>query len=320
MTALPTHQVRIKAVTFEAENILALELRAPEGGALPAFTAGSHIDLHLADGLVRSYSLVNSQDERHRYVIAVALDRNSRGGSRHVHQNLRVGDVLTIGAPRNNFVLDETASHSVLIAGGIGVTPLWCMAQRLEALGRSWELHYCARTRRDAALLESMALFAPRHGVVRFNFDGEPGGAPLDLAAVVGPLPPQTHVYCCGPVGMLQAFEAASSGRPRETVHVEYFSARGPSATGGGFAVELARSRKSFEIPPGKTILQALLDAGVNAPYSCMEGVCGSCEVRVIEGQPDHRDLVLSDEERAQDTTMMICCSGCKGDRLVLDL
>ena len=307
-------QLRIRSATWEAPDILSYELRAVEGGELPAFTAGAHVDLTLPNGLIRSYSLVNDQSERHRYVIAVQKDRASRGGSTWVHERLRPGDVLTVNGPRNNFPLHESAAKSVFIAGGIGITPIVGMVRRLRELNRDCTLYYCARTRASAAFADVL------QGDVRFNFDGEPGGKLLDIGGVVRQWPPGTHFYCCGPLPMLAAFEAATAALPRDQVHVEYFSAKEPPAAAGGFTVVLAKSGKQVAVPAGKTILETLLDAGMEVPYSCMEGVCGTCEARVIEGVPDHRDLVLSEAEHASGKTMMICCSGCKGDRLVLDL
>jgi vanillate O-demethylase ferredoxin subunit len=234
---------------------------------------------------------------------------------------VRVGDVLTIGAPRNNFPLVEDAPHSLFIAGGIGITPLWCMIQRLEELGRSWELHYCARTRQTAAFLDELRGLGSRvHLNLHFNFDQEPDGRMLDIAAVVAKAAPETHLYCCGPVPMLAAFEAAAGRHPPQQVHVEYFAPKEAPAAGGGFTVVLARSGRSIAVPAGKTILDALLDEGVDVPYACTEGVCGTCETKVLEGIPDHRDLVLSGDEKSSNRTMMICCSGCKSDRLVLDI
>jgi tetrachlorobenzoquinone reductase len=321
-------EVRVKAVTFEADGILSYDLRpagtgaAPAftGGALPPFTAGAHVDLHLPQGLVRSYSLINPQDERHRYVIAVQREPESRGGSRHVHQRLHAGELLSIAPPRNNFPLAEDARHSILIAGGIGITPIWCMAQRLEALGRSFELYYCVRRRALAALLEPIeALSARRPGSVHLTFDAE-GGAILDIAALVAGAAADAHLYCCGPLAMLDAFEAATAGRDRALVHAEYFTTREVPATEGGFTVVLARSGRRVPVPPGSSIIDALFKAGLDVPHSCLEGVCGTCETKVIAGTPDHRDLVLSDAERAAGKTMMICCSGSKSDTLVLDL
>jgi vanillate O-demethylase ferredoxin subunit len=310
-------EVRVGAVEPLARGITAFELRPAAGGELPPFAAGAHIDLYLPQGMVRSYSLVNAQEERHRYVIAVNRDAASRGGSTWVHDSLRPGSLLSIATPRNNFPLAEDARHSVFIAGGIGVTPLWCMIQRLQVLRRSWELVYCARTRERAAFHDRLRALG---AAVRFNFDEEPGGTLLDLASVVAAAPPDVHLYCCGPVPMLDAFERATAGRPPANVHVEYFSAKDLPAKEGGYTLVLARSGRSFEVRHGKTIIDTLIENGFDAPYSCLEGVCGTCETRVIEGAPDHRDLVLSRNERAANRTMMICCSGSKTPRLVLDL
>lgn len=314
-------RLRVQAATWEAEGIHSFELRDPGGAALPPFTAGAHIDLHLANGMVRSYSLTNPQDERHRYVVAVQKDRASRGGSTWVHDKLRLGDLVEVAGPRNNFPLAEDAPHSLFIAGGIGVTPLWCMIQRLVALGRPFTLYDCVRTRQEAAFIAPLEAAARRPGaIIHFNFDGEPGGKMLDIAAVVAAAPPEAHLYCCGPLPMLAAFEAATKDLPRERVHVEYFTAKEAPAAEGGFTVVLAKSGKSFVIAPGKTILETLTDAGLDVPSSCLEGVCGTCETRVLEGVPDHRDVVLTEAERKASKTMMICCSGSKSAKLVLDL
>jgi vanillate O-demethylase ferredoxin subunit len=314
-------RVRVQSITWEAEGIFSYELRDPAGAELPPFTAGAHIDLNLPTGVVRSYSLTNPQSERHRYVVAVQKDRVSRGGSTWVHDKLRTGDIITISAPRNNFELNENAKHTLLIAGGIGVTPLWCMSQRLASLGRSFELIYCARTPKDAAFRETIEAIGAKAGAkVTFNYDGVPGGKMLDLTAVAASVAPDTHVYCCGPLPMLEAFEAATKDLPRDNVHVEYFTAKDAPAAEGGFTVVLAKSGKTFLVPPGKTILETLLDAGMNVASSCLEGVCGTCETRVLEGVPDHRDVVLTESERKASKTMMICCSGSKTDKLVLDL
>jgi len=314
-------QVRIKRISFEAESINSFELVAPAGGDLVAFTAGSHIDLYLSNGMIRSYSLVNDPSERSRYVIAVNKDAASRGGSRFVHETLRAGDLITISHPRNNFVLQENTTHSILIAGGIGITPLLSMIRRLEALGRSWELFYAARTRVAAAFLDELSgLRRDVQEKLHLNFDQEPTGNMLDLAAIVRNAPGDAHLYCCGPVPMLEAFEAATRDRPAEQVHVEYFKAREKPAAEGGFEVKLARSNRIIKVGAGKTILNALLDAGIAVNYACTEGVCGTCETRVIEGMPDHRDLFLGKAEQAANNTMMICCSGSKSDTLVLDL
>ena len=316
-----TLQVRVKRISYEAESINSYELVAPAGDDLAPFTAGSHIDLYLSNGMIRSYSLVNDQAERNRYVIAVNKDAASRGGSRFIHETLRPGDVITISRPRNNFALRESASHSVLIAGGIGITPLLSMIRRLKTLRRSWELFYAARTRLTAAFLDELgALQSDTDTNLHLNFDAEPSGRMLDVAAIVRSAPADAHLYCCGPVPMLKAFEAATADRVSEQVHVEYFKAKEKPAAEGGFEVRLARTNRTIMVEAGKTVLDALLDAGIAANYACTEGVCGTCETRVLEGIPDHRDLFLKKEEQAANTTMMICCSGSKSTTLVLDL
>ncbi|TWB88382.1 vanillate O-demethylase ferredoxin subunit [Bradyrhizobium macuxiense] len=310
-------EVLVKRIGYEAEQVHSYELIARTGSELAPFTAGSHVDLYLSNGMIRSYSLVNDQCERHRYVIAVNKDAESRGGSSFVHDTVGVGDVMTISVPRNNFALCEEAGHSVLIAGGIGITPLLSMVRRLEALGRRWELFYAARTRAAAAFLDELGTYRSR---VHLDFDDERAGRVFDLATIVGNAPAHTHLYCCGPVPMLAAFEAATAGRPADHVHVEYFKAREAPATEGGFDVRLARSNRTIAVEAGKTILDALLDAGIAANYACTEGVCGTCETRVLDGIPDHRDQFLSEEEQAANKSVMICCSGAKSRTLVLDL
>jgi vanillate O-demethylase ferredoxin subunit len=270
--------------------------------------------------MIRSYSLLNASSEVHRYVVGVNKDPKSRGGSRFLHENLRAGDVITISHPRNNFELDETARHSVFIAGGIGITPLWSMIQRLEQTGASWELYYATRTRKNAAFLEQLQALPEATSKLHLTFDAEPGGVMLDLGKVLATVSPDAHLYCCGPVPMLEAFEKATASRLAQFVHVEYFAAKEKPSTDGGFTVELAQSGRAVSVPPGKTILDTLLDVGIDVPYSCQEGVCGTCEVRVLEGIPDHRDLVLSAAEKASNKTMYICCSGSKTPRLVIDL
>jgi tetrachlorobenzoquinone reductase len=313
-----TISVRVKGIVFEAEQTNSYVLQSADG-PLPPFTAGAHIDLHLANGMVRSYSLLNDPSERDRYVIGVKRDADGRGGSRFVHDTLRAGDFISISRPRNNFEFSEGAPHSLFFAGGIGITPILSMLRRASTLGRSWELHYAARTRRVAAFLDALAAFAPQ-GKVHLTFDQEPGGQFVDIASISAAAEPDTHLYCCGPLPMLAAFENATRSRPRGQVHVEYFSAKEQPALQGGFDVRLNRSDRTIPVPTGKTILDALLDAGVTVPYACSEGVCGTCETRVVGGIPDHRDAFLSDEEKADNRQIMICCSGSKSAVLVLDL
>jgi vanillate O-demethylase ferredoxin subunit len=318
-----TTRLRLTDVRYAARDIHLLEFRRPRPDAEPLapLTPGAHLDLHLrqggewGEGLVRQYSIVNSPDERDRYVVAVKRDPASRGGSAFVHDQLRVGAVIEIGGPRNNFDLAADDAPSVFIAGGIGITPIACMVASLERQRRPWRLHYSVRTREDAALLDMI-----EGEGLRLHVDDKSGGALLDIAAVVAEAPGGAHLYCCGPAPMLDAFEAAARGRPAAFVHVERFAPVAPSATGGGFTLRLAASKRDIAVRSGQTILQALREAGVEVQASCEQGICGTCETRVLGGRPDHRDSLLSDEEKARNDVMMVCCSGSLGDLLVLDL
>ncbi|MCI1193249.1 PDR/VanB family oxidoreductase [Calidifontimicrobium sp. SYSU G02091] len=321
MGASDTLQAWVHTLRHEADDIISIELRPVGGGEFPAFEAGAHIDLHLPNGMVRSYSLVNPSSERHRYVVGVLRDRKSRGGSRCVHEQLRVGTRLAIGAPRNNFPLHEDASHSVLLAGGIGVTPLLCMARRLRDLGCPFELIYCARSRASAAFVADIeALDVP----VTWHFDDERGGPP-DLRALLArrAASDTEHYYACGPAVMLDAFEKVCAELGHANAHIERFAAVEVAAAADArstFTVELRRSGRTFEVTPDKTLHQCLIELKAGVPFSCEEGICGSCETRVLEGEPDHRDSVLTAAERAANRSMMVCVSGCRSERLVLDL
>jgi vanillate O-demethylase ferredoxin subunit len=304
----------------EADGILGIELvpMTPDT-PLPAAEPGAHVDLHLGNGCVRSYSLTNP-GERHRWTLAVNLDAASRGGSKWIHEALRPGATLEVDGPRNHFALNEAAPHSVLIAGGIGVTPLLAMARRLAVLGRPWTMHYAARSRAKMAYADTLRELAERSGArLDLRCDHE-GDAPLDLARIVAALPEGSHLYACGPAGLLAAFEAATAALARERVHLERFASTQRAATEGGYMVKLARDGRSVPIAQSRSILDALIEIGLHPPHSCREGTCGSCETRVLEGTPDHRDEILTDAERAEGTRMMICCSGSKSPLLVLDL
>lgn len=321
LTPSASQPVRVRTIRHEAQDIISIELIPYETSALLPFTAGSHLDLHLPNGLTRSYSLMNPQTETHRYLLGVFRDANSRGGSKYLHEQLHVGLVLTASAPRNNFSLVEDAEHHLFVAGGIGITPFCSMLHRLNSLNRTWELHYCVRTREKAAFMDYLEELAGHgRGTVKYNFDAEPGGAMLDLAQLLSGTAPETHVYCCGPSGMLNAFKASCAQRPAHHVHVEYFSSTQSPAMAGGFTVVLARSHRRLFVPPGNTILNILLAEGIDVAYSCQEGICGACETAVLEGEPEHRDMILTDDERASNKKMMLCCSGCKSKELTLDI
>lgn len=315
-------EVRLRQIRLEAEGIASYELVAAGDSPLPPFEAGSHIDLHLPDGMVRSYSLVNAPWERDRYVIAVQREVQGRGGSSWMHTVPRVGDVLRISPPQNDLPLAEDAWQSVFIAGGIGITPFMAMVRRLNGLGRPCQLHYAARSPRQAAFVRELQEIQATAGAaasVEFCFSSDRTRR-LDIARIVGDAPAHTHLYCCGPSKMIEDFLAACSDRPASQVHVERFSAASEAATAGGFDVLLQRSGRRITVPSGKTILDALLDNAVTVQYSCSSGVCGTCMTGVVDGEPDHRDEYLTPEEKRENRSVMICCSGSRTATLVLDL
>jgi tetrachlorobenzoquinone reductase len=310
----------VRSVLPIAEGIRLLEL-VPVDGVLPGFNAGDHVDLELAPGLVRSYSLVGVPEEAPGcYRVAVALERDGRGGSRLVH-SLHEGARVVVGPPVGGFPLVEEAAHTVLIAGGIGITPIVSMVRRLVRLEASWELHYAVRSPRAAAFLPRLEALDAGGGRVRLYLGEGSDARRMAVGRVVAASPPAGHLYCCGPASLLDEFLAAAAGIDPGRVHVERFRADGVVAAGSqGLRVELALTGRTVEVGDGETILDALLDAGVEVPFSCMEGVCGSCRAKVLDGIPDHRDSVLSAAERAGGETMIVCTSGAKGDHLVLDL
>ena len=312
--------VRLDAIETAARDTNLYTFRRPDGGRLPPYKAGAHIDIHLPNGLMRQFSLVNPDPDPESYVVGIKLDAASRGGSRYIFDELRVGHTLKISAPRNNFPLAENAEQVVLFAGGIGITPIWCMAQELAAQNRPWKLYYSCRSRADMAFLSALEKLPAQS--VHLHFDDEAAGKFLDLADIINAAPANTHFYCCGPNPMLTAFEAAAASRPRQNVHLEYFTPKAEieSNTLGGFLVELARSGEEYFIPEGRKVLEVLYDAGVDVDYSCELGICGECVTRVISGIPVHHDSVLSEEEQASNEKVMICCCGCKTERLVLDM
>ena len=323
-----TLQARVQSVRYEARGIVSIELcPASEEYFFPQFEAGAHVDLHLNNGLVRSYSLTNPGELPNRYEIAVINDRNSRGGSRFIHEQLRVGDVLPISPPRNLFPLNETTEGSVLIAGGIGITPIFAMLKRLVELGRKVDLIYSARSKSDAAFAEKIFKLqqnCEKENIsfsANFHFDDELGGPP-NLQALLSSRKKEAHFYCCGPTPMLDAFELACTELGFPNVHLERFAAKKDVTAPAipGYQVQLKKSGRTLLIPAGVSLLDSLLQAGVSLDYSCKEGICGACETKVLAGTVDHRDQILSLQEKATNRTMMVCVSGCSSGELILDL
>ena len=318
--------VRVVARCVEAEDICSFELVAADGGDLPEFSAGSHVDVHIRDGLIRQYSLCNDPNERDRYVICVLKDAKTRGGSLAMHEAVQAGGDLAISKPKNHFPLDETAGHSILFAGGIGITPLLSMATRLHASGRSFEMHYCSRSPGRTAFVGklSQAEFAPS---VTHHFDDGPENQRLNAKRLFRKADTSAHIYVCGPSGFMDFIieTARDMGWPEGQIHREYFAGEPPTLSGAGsterdFEVQLMRSDMVCHVPADQTIVAALKAMGVYVPVSCEAGICGTCVTRVLEGDIDHRDRFFSEEQRQGGDLITLCCSRAKSDFLRLDL
>nr|WP_311732122.1 PDR/VanB family oxidoreductase [Variovorax paradoxus] len=303
-------------------DITAFDLVEADGTALPPFTPGSHIDVHLANGLIRQYSLCNDPRETHRYQIATLRVAAGRGGSRAMHEAVHVGDPILISAPKNHFPLAQDATHSLLLAGGIGITPLLCMAEHLWAIAHPFALHYGARAIKRMAFRERI-LQSPFAHRVKLHFDDGPAGPGLDLPALLHHPQAGVHLYTCGPKGFMDAVlsTARHAGWPEGQLHFEFFGAEAVERTGDqAFELQLARSGRIVRVAANQTVLAALVAAGVQVPSSCEQGVCGTCATRVLQGIPEHRDLLLAPEEQAANDVFLPCCSRAKSARLLLDL
>ncbi|WP_028229166.1 PDR/VanB family oxidoreductase [Paraburkholderia ferrariae] len=322
MTSDQWLSVRVARKSAETADIVTLELVDPDGGMLPEFSAGAHIDVELPGGYIRQYSLCNSPQERHRYLIGVLNDRAGRGGSRSVHENVRETDIVRIGLPRNLFALADDASRSLLLAGGIGVTPILCMAEELSRRGEDFAMHYCTRSVERTAFRDRIrsSAYAER---VQIHFDDGLPQQRLDMAALLSQPEDGTHLYVCGPNGFLDAVLniATACGWKGSHIHFERFAAA--SADVGSetsFDVVIASSGQTVRVPAGRSAVDTLADAGFVIPVACQQGACGTCLTRVLHGEPDHRDVFMTPEEHAMNDRFTPCCSRSKTDLLVLDL
>lgn len=314
--------VQVKSKTQEADDVVRFELVDPHGRELPAFTAGAHLDVQTDAEHMRQYSLSNVPSESHRYQIAVLRESNSRGGSIAMHDKVKEGDLIQISAPRNHFALEKSAQRTLLLAAGIGITPLLSMAQELDAEGKAFELHYTAKTRSKMAFLNDISA-SPFADKVQFYFTQEEGGARPDIAALAATPDANTHLYVCGPNGfidsVMETFKA--SGWSSKQLHTEYFEGADiDTSDDGSFEVKLARSGEVYTIPADKTVAEVLIDNDVDLLTSCEQGICGTCVTRVLEGTPEHRDLYLEEDEHAANDVFTPCCSRAKSKVLVLDL
>ncbi len=312
-------EVTVAGLRAVARDVMAVELRHKAGQGLPGATAGAHIDLALPNGLVRQYSLVNAtgQTQMDRYTVAVGWDMASRGGSVWIHEKLKVGQALRVSVPRNLFELQPEHRRVLLLAGGIGVTPIYAMAQSCVQQGREVTVWASARSAARLAYLEELKALLDHK--LHVHFDDEQGG-PMDLAARLAQ-PQWDAVYACGPAPMLDALASATAHWPAGSVRVERFKgAELPASARRTFELVLQQSGKSTTVGEHESVLDAMQRIGVDYPWSCREGICGTCEASVVSGEVEHLDYVLSPEERSSQGRMMVCVSRCGGDRLVLDI
>jgi vanillate O-demethylase ferredoxin subunit len=311
-------QLRVRSIAYLAEAINGYELIDPRGRDLPRFAPGAHIELR-AGGFLRQYSLWNDAAERRRYCIAVLRESTSRGGSRHLHDHLRVGDIVGVSVPRNNFPLDPTGERHLLVAGGIGIAPIMSMILELRRRRAEFEVHYCTRSPEKTAFRKELALLAAEERL-RFHHDGGDPAQGLDIEAALREARPETHLYFCGPAPFMAAAKEAARDWPARNVHYEYFTGVPEPATTEErpFRVQLAKTGGEYEVGAGETIAEVLQRHGVTVRTSCELGYCGTCLTPYLAGEPDHRDQIL--EENGRQRYVLICCSRAKTPVLVLDL
>jgi len=310
----------VSHVECEAKGVMKIELRTSSSDPLPPFEPGAHLEIHLPNGLVRHYSLCNSPNERQVYRLGVGLPIDSRGGARYIHESLRVGDCLRVSRPRNNFPLTSSASEYCFIVGGIGVTPILSMIHHCVDRGLPFRVFYCARSRQRAGFYEDLVRLAGHR--VSFHFDDESAGRYFNAEAALREVDLNAHVYCCGPTPLMQAVEAAGQHRPAGHLHFEWFVPKAQESRGEQqeFLVLIHSTGQKVSVPKSISILEALEQNGIFVPSSCKEGLCATCRTGVISGTPDHRDSVMSPEEKARNRSMMICVSRAISEVIELDL
>lgn len=314
----PWLDVTVTAREPAATDIISLELRSTQDRPLPAYQAGAHLDVYIRSGLVRQYSLTGDPADTTKYRLGILLDPKSRGGSAAIHAQFQQGAKIRIGRPRNNFPLDLSAAHTILFAGGIGITPMLGMAYALQAAGASWEMRYCGRALERLAFRDELARFGDK---VHLHIDTGPKDQHLDIDTVLARAAPDRQLYVCGPNGFMDFVlrAAQNNGWTQDCMHLERFGAE-VNTDGAPFTVVAQKSGKTFDVHPGETIAQKLEENGVHVQVSCQSGVCGTCLTTVLEGMPDHRDLVQTDVEKAANARVTVCCSRSKTRKLVLDI
>jgi ferredoxin-NADP reductase len=310
-------KVRVRDLRWEAEGVLSVGLVDPDGAELPAWTPGAPVAIELQPGLERQYSLCGRVEDRREWRIGVLYEPAGRGGSKWIHERLRPGDLVGIREPRNDFELEDADGY-LFIGGGIGITPILPMIAQADAMSKPWRLLYGGRKRTSMAFQERLAAYGDRVDIAPEDERGL-----LDLAAEVAALTPGSAVYCCGPGPLLDAIGAQCADLAAGTLHIERFTPLmelEEALEGDAFEVELARSGLTVHVADGQSIIDAVEAAGVTVDCSCLVGTCGTCETAVLEGEPDHRDGLLTDDEKAANDTMMICVSRSKSPVLKLDL
>ena len=324
MTAAESHELELvlDSVAGETADVLVLELRRADASALPAWAPGAHIDLVLPSGKIRQYSLCGDVADTSRYRVAVLRETAGRGGSEEIHAIAKSGLTVRARGPRNHFALVD-APRYLFVAGGIGITPILPMIKTAESAGRPWRLVYGGRTRGSMGFVKEIA---SRTGGTVTLLPQDEAGLP-DLDALLSEAGPDAAIYGCGPAGMLKALKEAAAQHGRASaLHIESFSAPDdvmPPAGGAGdtpFEVELRKSGVVLQVPADRSLADVLQDAGIDVSFSCQEGYCGTCETRVLEGVPDHRDTILTEDEKAAGNIMMVCCGRSRTPRLVLEL
>ena len=303
----------------QADAVAVFELTAKDGADLPAFEAGAHIDVHVTPDIVRQYSLSNDPASTGHYRLGILKDPQSRGGSDAIHANFQAGTELQVSTPRNHFPLNLDAERTILIGGGIGITPMLTMAYTLQAAGKEFELHYCCRTRGSAGFLDELAAqFGDR---VQLHFDDAGDEQRFNPEQVLAPAADGSHMYVCGPSGFMDWVigTAESVGYAKDNIHFEYFNVD-VDTSGASFEVVAEQSGVSVTVGENQTIVDALAEAGIKVDVSCEQGVCGTCLCDVLEGTPEHNDKFLTEEEREDNDQIVLCCSRAKTDKLVLDI
>ena len=312
-------RVLVSAMQYEAKGVLSVEMVSAQGEDLARFSAGGHIDVFFREGLVRQYSLINDPEEKHRYQFAVLLEKEGRGGSAFVHKSLRVGDVIEVSQPRNNFKLNDDANSHVFVAGGIGITPFISMAHHCRRHAIPIKLYYCARAPETTAFVEQLTNIFGENTEV--HYDGGDPSKSIDLTKLVTK-ERGSQLYCCGPRGLMDALSDVVDLHGGSLLTEDFNPAGATTHTenskDGEFTVELLRSGVSVEVVSGQTIIEALQAANIDIETSCEAGVCGTCVVDYVEGEPVHNDVVLMPDE--QEKSVALCVAGCKSKKLVLDL